>query len=494
MPQQPSLSPSFSLRVFPRLSPFLAPLLSPVIAALATACLLLAVGSSTAHAELPAELARSANAAGIPESAITVWIAPAQGGTASLQHNAIQPFNPASLIKLLTTQAGLEMLGPNWRWQTTARLGAPLQDGVLRGPLHVIASGDPTLTWDRLGAWLRDWRARGLRDIRGDIVIDAGRFTAPPRPSTLADDDGAQRAYNAQPSALLANFNALSVRLAPAANGIDAVSLVPSANLRIVNRLRAVPGPCPDWRGRMDTPLTADSRGLQLVLDGQMPASCGERILNLAVPEGLQWPEGIVRQLWQEMGGNWQGRLREGPAPLDAAVFSAWDSPPLAEAVRDINKFSNNVMARALYLSLGGGNTTDAGTTLRTWLKAQGMDFPELVLENGAGLSRQERISAAHLGALLQHAFGSPRMPELMASLPVAGLDGTARRRFDGRPDSGRAYLKSGSLRDVAGLAGYVLDDSGRWQALVVIINQPNVGNVDALLQLAVRTAAARRP
>ncbi|MDQ8022917.1 MAG: D-alanyl-D-alanine carboxypeptidase/D-alanyl-D-alanine-endopeptidase [Moraxellaceae bacterium] len=466
--------------------------------ALRTAALLFITGSTIAHAELPAELARSANAAGIPESAVTLWIAPAQGGTPSLQHNATQAFNPASLIKLLTTQAGLEMLGPNWRWQTTARLGAPLQDGVLRGPLHVIASGDPSLTWDRLGAWLRDWRVRGLRDIRGDIVIDNGRFTPPPRPSSLADDDGAHRAYNAHPSALLANFNALSVRLTPSASAnagtIDAVSLVPSANLRIVNRLRAVPGPCPDWRGRMNTPLIADTRGLQLVLDGQMPASCGERILNLAVPEGLQWSEGIIRQLWQEMGGSWQGRLREGPAPLDGAVFSSWDSPPLAEVVRDINKFSNNVMARALFLTLGGGNTTDADTTVRTWLKAQGMDFPELVLENGAGLSRQERISGAHLGALLQHAFGSPRMPELMASLPVAGLDGTARRRFDGRPDSGRAYLKSGSLRDVAGLAGYVLDDSGRWQALVVIINQPNVGNVDAFLQLAVRTAATRRP
>jgi serine-type D-Ala-D-Ala carboxypeptidase/endopeptidase (penicillin-binding protein 4) len=182
--------------------------------------------------------------------------------------------------------------------------------------------------------------------------------------------------------------------------------------------------------------------------------------------------------------------VREAPVPAEARLLVWQDSPPLAEVVRDINKFSNNVMARQLFLTLGTGGTEPGANAARSiraltnWLQREDLAMPELVLENGCGLSRHERISAASLSRLLRHAYAGARMPEFMASLPVAGLDGTMKHRMAA---SGSAYVKTGLLDGVRALAGYVLADSGHRYVVVAIVNHANADSataaLDALLQ-----------
>jgi D-alanyl-D-alanine carboxypeptidase/D-alanyl-D-alanine-endopeptidase (penicillin-binding protein 4) len=183
--------------------------------------------------------------------------------------------------------------------------------------------------------------------------------------------------------------------------------------------------------------------------------------------------------------------VREGTAPAERPSFE-FASPPLATAVRDINKFSNNVMAQQLFLSLGleklgRGTPQAARRVLRNWLDQRfGRAAEGVVIDNGSGLSRDTRVSARLLARLLQSVYASPVMPELMASLPVTGLDGTLRKA---RVAAGRAHLKTGSLRDVVGIAGYLLPASGRRRVLVAIVNHPNGGNargaLDALVEWA---------
>jgi D-alanyl-D-alanine carboxypeptidase/D-alanyl-D-alanine-endopeptidase (penicillin-binding protein 4) len=154
----------------------------------------------------------------------------------------------------------------------------------------------------------------------------------------------------------------------------------------------------------------------------------------------------------------------------------------LAEIVRDTNKFSNNIMARHLFLTLGAesggppGNGQKANLALRNWLARKGLAAQDLVIENGSGLSRIERLSAATLASLLQAAWKSPVMPEFIASMPIVAMDGTMRRRLKGDSVAGRAHIKSGLLSDqgVRSMAGYVLDRSGRRHVVVMIVNHAN--------------------
>lgn len=448
---------------------------------------------SAAHAELPRAVAQALQQARVPTSEVAFWSGPADGGQATWQHNAGTPFNPASVMKTLTTFAALDTLGPSYTWSTDAFVSAPIVNGTLRGDVILRGSGDPSLTWDRLEQLLRELRSRGLRDIQGDLVIDRSLFAA--EPPTGADfDDQPLRAYNATPDALLVNFKAISIRLSPGAAGTPmlATSVTPYSPLTIDSSVRTVAGACPDWRGGIKQQLDADGAGLRLTLSGQIAASCGERLLHLTVQDGLRMAGGVFRDLWQGLGGTWSGKVREGSVPADAVRLANWQSPPLADVVRDINKFSNNVMARQLYLTLGrrdgNGAASNAASEqfMRDWLARQSLLLPGLVLENGAGLSRTERISAEGLASLLRTAWRSPRMPEFVASLPVAGIDGTARRRFANQGSAGRAYLKTGSLNNVMSAAGYVLDSRNRWQVFVMMVNGNNPERAEAAMIQAV--------
>ena len=202
-----------------------------------------------------------------------------------------------------------------------------------------------------------------------------------------------------------------------------------------------------------------------------------------------------------EMGGTLSGTVREGPAPSDSKPSFEQRSPPLQDVVREINKFSNNVMAQQLFLTLAlqrdpsrPATVAAARDGLRHWVSARlGEPVPELVVDNGSGLSREGRASAQLLARLLQQAHDSPWAAELASSLPISGVDGTLRRS---KTTPGRAHLKTGSLRDVAGVAGYVLSDSGHRYVLVAVINHPQANAArpafDALVQWALRDAPAR--
>lgn len=458
--------------------------------------LMLGALAVSAHAALPDAIAMPLKAAGIPAVHVALWIGPANGGAPSLQHNVSSAFNPASVMKLVTSSAALDLLGPSYVWNTEVYAQGDLREGVLSGNLVLRGGGDPALTWDRFGTFLRELRSRGVRDIRGDLVIDRSLFAAAEKTTF---DDQPQRAYNAAPDALLVNFKAISVRLTPQLSNqpIGAISLVPLAPFIIDNKLIAIAGPCADWRVGIRTELLTQGETQTLRLTGSMPASCGEKQLNLAMHDGLRLAGNIFRAVWAELGGTLSGVVREGNAPTGLLPLAIWHSPTLAEVLRDMNKYSNNVMARHVFLTLGATTVTAmnarqplttalAEQRIREWLSMRQLDLPGLVLENGSGLSRNERISAAGLGALLQSMWQSPRMPDLVASLSIAGEDGTAKRRFGAQAVSGRAYLKTGSLNDVMSTAGFVQDASGQWQVFVMMINDPRADLAEAATIAAV--------
>ena len=450
--------------------------------------LLLTLGLAAQAAEgLPPAVAKALRQAEIPLQAVSVAAQPIDAKAPTLGHRSGAPMNPASLMKLITTLAALETLGPAYTFRTEALADAAPENGVLAGNLYLRGSGDPKLTYDRLWLLLRELRGRGLREIRGDLVLDRSVFV-PVAHDPAAFDGRPLRPYNVGPDALLFNFATLHLTLIPPETNGGAVRLLAEplpAGLVVVNRLRPTDArQCgSEWREA----LTAQFVAGQLILSGDYPRACGEKRWHLAGLSNAALLHGAFTRLWRELGGEFSGGVREGIEPPRAVSLAYSESPSLGELVRDINKFSNNVMARQVFLKLGNGEQLAAEQAVRAWLEKKGLDFPELVLDNGAGLSRSARLSAASLIRLLAAGWASPLMPEFVASLPIAAIDGTVKKKFNGNGAAGQAHLKTGSLEGVRGIAGYLLDRHGRRQLVVFLVNHENAARAqpafDALLE-----------
>ncbi|MCL2523203.1 MAG: D-alanyl-D-alanine carboxypeptidase/D-alanyl-D-alanine-endopeptidase [Betaproteobacteria bacterium] len=457
-------------------------------------CLACGLIAALARADLPTPVAQALAAAQIPPASVAVVVQPVDAPTPLLEHNAGQAMNPASVTKLLTTYAALDLLGPAHVWPTTVWSDGALANGALAGNLYVKGSGDPRFAIEHLWALLRQLRARGIAHIAGDIVLDASAF-APLDFDPAAFDNKPLRPYNVGPSALLINFQSLRFTLQAAGSQVRIWLETPSEGLRLDNRLRLSAGPCPgDWKDRITLRRHPENGGQRLEITGSYAAQCGERTLNLAPLPPAEQSAGLIRALWRELGGELRGTVRPGRLPADATLLARHESPPLAEIVRDINKFSSNVMARQVFLSLGGEAEGDdppasaerARQRVVEWLAKRRLSFPELVLDNGSGLSRRERISAASLNRLLLDAWRHPLMPEFIASLPLTGIDGTMKKRLHASAAVGRAHIKTGSLDGVKTAAGYALDSTGRVVAVTMLINDPRAEGgapaIDALL------------
>jgi D-alanyl-D-alanine carboxypeptidase/D-alanyl-D-alanine-endopeptidase (penicillin-binding protein 4) len=462
-------------------------------------CGLLALAPSVRAAPhtLPAGVETALARAGLPREALVAVVEEVGAHRPRLAWQPALSVNPASLMKLLTTDAALELLGPAWTWSTPVWLQGSVRDpgpqGVLDGDLVIKGSGDPQLVLERVWLLLRRVQQSGVNEIHGDIVLDRSAF-ADAQGDPAAFDGEPWRPHNVQPDALLLNFRSLLLGFAPdSQRGVATVRLEPP--LADVQADASVPlsgAPCAGWRDA----LAADLGSIRLHFAGSYPASCGEQQWPVAYADPAHYDARLLRGLWQRMGGRLTGGVREGTAPPLPPSFFV-DSPPLAVVVRDMNKFSNNLMAQQLFLTLalvdsGTGTPQAARVLLQRWAGSRlGKLASDLVVDNGSGLSRDGRLSARLLAQLLQNAWASPVMPEFMASLPISGVDGTM-RRAQGSP--GRAHLKSGSLRDVSGIAGYVLSRSGRRYVVVGIVNHPNAEASRPVLDALVDWVAADEP
>ncbi len=442
-------------------------------------------------AQLPDEFRRELTSAKIPLTSVAVVVQGLDAPAPIISHNAQQPMNPASVMKLVTTFAALDLLGPAYTWPTRVLSEAAVRDGVLAGHLYLQGSGDPQLASEHVWQLLRQLRARGIERIDGDIVLDRTAFAAVDF-DPAAFDGKPLRPYNVGPNGLLLDFQALRFALQPAeGRSVNVFLESPASGFVLDNQLRLQEGPCADnWRDRIQLQLMPAASGQRLIASGDYARQCGERSLSLAPLSADAHAASLIASVWQELGGRLTGRVRDGSTPATAQRLLQHESLPLSHAVQGVNKFSNNVMARQLFLSLDDSaapaTAAGAGRRVQAWLATLGVNAPELVLDNGSGLSRRERISAASLNALLRTAWQRPVMPEFLASLPLAGIDGTMKKRLKNSAASGRARIKTGYLNGVRSAAGYVFDPQGGRYAVSVLINDPRaadgVAAIDALL------------
>jgi len=431
-------------------------------------------------AGLPADVQRVLAERRVPASSLSVYVREVSGGPPLVNHNAAVSRNPASTMKVLTTYAALELLGPAYTWRTRAWAVGPLRNQVLDGNLVIEGGGDPFMTADRWWGFVNGLRQAGLERVTGDVVIDNSLF-AYQGDDRAAFDNRPYRAYNVLPDALMVNFQTVNVNVVPdSAAGTARVRVYPwPANLAVDNEVRLLRGTCRGVAGGLVVAAPEGPSGNRLSVAGDFRSGCGPVALTRAVMRAPEFAYGTFRTFWQQSGGVLDGGLRMGAAPADAQLLYTHDSLSLAEVIRLVNKFSSNVMARHLLLTIaaekaGRPATTAAGQrAIAEFLSSRGIAIPELVIENGAGLSRVERITASGLADVLLDAWRSPYSAEFQASLPVAAVDGTLRRRFRSPGIEGRVRMKTGNLQDVSALAGYVNAASGRNYVAVILLNHP---------------------
>jgi len=476
-----------------------------LLAALSGALLLCPALAQNLPPEVGAALAR----AKVPREAVALLVVDAAGkAPARLSHRASAPMNPASVMKLVTTYAALDLLGPAYQWRTPVYVEGAVKDGTLFGNLYIKGQGDPKLVAERLWLLLRRVQGLGIQKIAGDIVLDQSAFEAV-EVDPASFDGEPLRPYNAAPEALLLNFKSVvmtfvpdlaahtaSVQFEPPLHGVQMQASVPLANGPAGGN-----GECGDYRAALKADFSDPAR---IRFAGSYPAGCLEKVWPVAYADPASYSARAVQGLWQQMGGQLGGSVRLGRVPPPALALPPTfeiTSPPLAEVIRDINKYSNNVMAQQVFLTLSlsaQGPATRAASrdVVQRWWQQRISATDAPTLDNGSGLSRESRISAQALARLLQTAWASPLMPELMSSLPIAGVDGTLKRSQ--AQSQGQAHLKTGSLKGVVAVAGYVHAASGRRYVLVALINHPNANAarpaIDALLDWTVRDNGAHAP
>ncbi len=442
--------------------------------------LLLLSSVAMANGSLPVPVKNALAYRNVPEDALSVYVEDLANGEIILSWNDAIPRNPASVEKMVTTLVALDTLGPAYRWRTEVSFLGELTDRRLAGDLLMKGYGDPYLVTERFWQLLRRIRQSGVDVVDGDLLIDDSYFDVGDYDPGAFDREPL-RAYNVAPNALLTNFKVVRYFFEPVPGSTDVrVTLEPALeNLDVVNRLRVASGACRGYqRGITITPNDDFSR---VTFSGRFPSGCEIYAMDRTALGHNEFTWGLFNSLWREVGGDITGGWRNVVADETREPDIVFDSLPLSEVIAKVNKHSNNVMAKHLLYTLAAEKYGPAGTesngrqVVREWLAEHGMDFEELRIDNGAGLSRHSRMTASHLGSMLRYAYESPFMPEYLASLSLSGLDGTLSRRFRNSMLTGQAHMKTGSLDHVSAVAGFFQDRSGRRYIVVTMLNHTDV-------------------
>ena len=416
----------------------------------------------------------------VPYDTLSVYVQDVDSGEVVVRWQDEVPRNPASTMKLLTTLVGLDVLGPTYQWNTEVYVLGEISDGRLDGDLLIRGYGDPFMVTERVWQMLRLVRQAGIQEIDGNLLIDDSYFHVNGFDPAEFDRQPL-RTYNVAPNALLTNFKVVRYWFEPdhEHNAVRVWVDPPLENLHVENRLALGRGYCGGYQRGIT--VTANEAIDTMIFSGRFPNGCKKYAMDRTALSHNEFTYGLFMSVWRESGGEFRGGWMNTTTPEDLEPIVTFKSLPLAEIISRVNKNSNNVMARQILYTLSAETLGPPGTesggrkVIEDWLQDTGIELATLRLDNGAGLSRDARVSAREFGALLEYAWRQPYMPEYVASMALSGLDGTLRRKFDDAQLTGRAHLKTGSLDHVSAIAGYLQSRSGRRFAVVMLHNHEGV-------------------
>ena len=431
---------------------------------------------------LPAPIQKALNSCKVPKSDFSLSVIPLSDKGTTLKFNGSTPRVPASSAKVITSAAALQLLGPAKVWTTRfVSSEEPDKKGVLNEDLYLVGHGAPSLTIERFWLLVDNLRARGVKEIKGNIIADRSHFDVTPIDPFAFDGEG-NRPYNLGPDALMVNSRSFFIRIRPDKEA-GVAYLYPEPRIAGVKLPESIPlskEGCGAWRKQINPDF---SNPLKPAFKGKFPLKCGPKDYFYTSLSADQYLQVVFADMWKKAGGSWKGKVVQGKLPEDSEdykVLASSYSEPLTKLVYNMNKYSDNIIARQLFLALAKTqkdepkNLEGARAAVYEWAASLKIPASSLKIDNGSGLSRTTSVSTDAFVTVLKHMWNSPQMPEFVSSLPISGVDGTMRKRHVAQ---GSAHVKTGYIQNVRSIAGYVQTKSGERYAVAAIVNGPSAIN-----------------
>lgn len=440
-------------------------------------------GSAFSQNYLPSGVKSALRSANLSNEQLSASITPLDGGKLSLNWRDRVKVLPASTEKMVTTLAALELLGPDWRWKTSYLYSGEIDGGILFGTLFVRGGGDPKYVAENLWRDLSRLKSMGIDRIEGNVVIDRTYFEKESQDPEFKEDW--DRPYTAPSDAALLNYRSVALTLTPQLEQKRAlVTSVPQIKDLVIPASIPIGKQkgCVRWRKALELNIEEPWKP---EFGGALPNGCDEKILAYLIPDANQYWKVYFQAIASEVGLTWNGHVVDGQVSDDAVLlFDVW-SDDLGSLVKLTNKFSNNVFAKHILLTLAAKNSPGipasysyARAVLSDWLQHTVKIAPgEIVLDNGSGLSRKSRVTARAMTKLITYAWKSPRMPEWISSFPISAVDGTMSKRLVA---PGHAYIKTGLLNNVKSAGGLIQAKSGKRYAFYAVVQGKNATRTDA--------------
>ncbi len=389
--------------------------------------------------------------------------------------NEDKRFMPASNTKLFTSALALEKLGPDFTFVTPLLTDGQIEGENLNGNLYLKGSGDPSLTRDRLRELAKALPSKGIKFVKGDIVVDVSAFSDN-RWGTGWSWDYLLYGYAAEVWSIALDRNSLNLQIAPAPRGgqLAQVSITPSTDWLILdNRIRTIRSGQSRWF------VLRDPWERVVHLEGQIPLDAAAETIRISVPSVPHYVGETFQTMLREEGLVVNGSVKVGLTPPDAVKIAETQSPPLKELIWWLNKVSDNLYAEMLLRAValkesGQGSVTEAMRILEQQSQDWGIDTSDVRLVDGSGLSRLNMVTPRSIVKLLQVARTRPWFDAFKSSLPIAGKDGTLRTRFQGTTAEGRVFAKTGFIGSVVALSGYIQRQDGTEFVFSVLVNHYN--------------------
>ncbi|HEY9128769.1 MAG TPA: D-alanyl-D-alanine carboxypeptidase/D-alanyl-D-alanine-endopeptidase [Sulfurovum sp.] len=423
---------------------------------------------------LPGAINEQIRKSGIPQKDISIYIKEAgKNGRVIASLNPDASRTPASVIKVLSTYASLLKLGFDYRWPTKFYTTGKLKNGILHGDLFVKGFGDPTLNAGHLEEIISEIRAKGIRQIRGDIVIDRTYFQVGDQDNS-GFDQYTYSAYNAMPDAMMFNERVVTVCVMPKENRV--VKKHADESYKVVNQLERVNAACKGPYSWPRVKIDKSNVTPTVFLSGKISKHCGKRNICQVITKPYKSFYYALKDSLIKRGIAVKGGFKLQKIPSNAKELFTHYSDTLEEIISETAKESNNLYARHLMLYAGaklyGGPATmqKGRDAIRYILDSRGaLGKGVLKIDNGSGLSRTSKMSAKILADVYDHSYDNYGK-RWMDTLSIAGVDGTIKRRFRYSAVKKRAWMKTGTLKNVKNIGGYVQNRAGKLYTVVILV------------------------
>lgn len=402
-------------------------------------------------------------------------------------YNQEKLFNPASVAKIITTFIALNDLGPSFKWKSDIYYTGEVVKGKLLGNLIFQGRGDATFSLTDLEKMIRKIQKNGIQVIEGDLIFDRSYFASVRQVKYF--DNELMRAYNALPNPIVIQSNTINFKFLLKDSQLAIESSPELKNLTIKNLLTLNNNKCVGWKSQLDYRKVSHNQKDTIIFNGKYSKRCFNKEIDLSVIDNSKYFYQVFKDLWERNGGQFHGVYQETYLhDSNAELITSHFSEPLSELIRDINKFSLNLMSRNLLLTVIAeqGNIPVIepmiNSFVRNWLNKNNINTKGFIFDNGAGLSRKALLSTQQLLTFMEMIYSHPLMPEMIASFPIVSVDGTLEKRMPYSSVRENGHFKTGSLKHVNAIAGYFVDQSMDKKIFIFIMNDPKA-NQSQLLQ-----------